>query len=88
MARFIIADITDAKSSPQELQAIVPNLPGVPIQPLLQQSAKEYAMFERFKRFPWVLPTFRYNGVKAVRASLKEVIIAPAEAKAKELLKG
>ena len=88
MARFIIADLTDAKSLPQELQAIVPNLPGVPVQPLLQQGAKEYTMFEHFKRYPWVLPTFRYNGVKAVCASLKEKIIAPAEAKAKELLKG
>ena len=87
MARFIIADLTDAKSLPQELQAIVPNLLSVPVQPLLQQDAEEYAMFEHFKRFPWILPVFPYDGVEAVRASLAE-IIAPAEAKAKELLKG
>jgi len=51
LARFIIADITQAKSIPQELERIVPELPSVLVQPPLQARAKEYGMFEHFKRF-------------------------------------
>jgi hypothetical protein len=85
MARFIIADITEAKSIPQELQAIVPNLPSVPVQPLLLASELEYGMFEHFKRYPWVLDTYYYDNVKEVLASLEDKVISPAETKAREL---
>src|SRR6266516_3112117 len=87
MARFVIADITDAKSIPQELQAIVPNLPSVPVQPLILNSQHEYGMFEHFARFPWVLPIYRYTDEVSLLRSLKEKVIVPAELKAKELAK-
>jgi uncharacterized protein YjbI with pentapeptide repeats len=86
MARFIIADLTEAKSIPQELQRIVPDLPSVPVQPILQASAEEYSMFEHFSRYPWVLETYRYQDLEEVIASLPEKVIAPAELKAHELL--
>jgi uncharacterized protein YjbI with pentapeptide repeats len=86
MARFIIADLTEAKSIPQELQRIVPDLPSVPVQPLLQASAEEYSMFEHFKRYPWVLEPYQYKSLEEVIAALTEKVIAPAELKAKELL--
>lgn len=87
MARFIIADITDAKSIPQELTAIVPHLPSVPIQPLLESSSSEYGMFEHFKRYPWVLETYQYSNLDELLHSLEDKVIVPAEAKAKELRK-
>ncbi len=87
MARFVIADLTDAKSIPQELKTIVPNLPSVPIQPLLLNSQREYGMFEHFTRFPWVLPIYHYRDEDSLLQSLKENIIEPAEQKAQELEK-
>jgi uncharacterized protein YjbI with pentapeptide repeats len=85
MARFVIADITDAKSIPQELMAIVPNLPSVAVQPLLLASQQEYGMFEHFKRFPWVLDTVLYQDQETLLSSLESMVILPAEQKAKEL---
>jgi hypothetical protein len=84
MARFVIADITDAKSIPQELQKIVPSLPHVPIQPILLAGNSEYGMFDDFRYYPWVLPPFVYDNDKMLLDSLKEKIIAPAETKATE----
>jgi len=86
LARFILADITDAKSIPQELQAIVPTL-SVPAQPLLEGSAEEYGMFSDFRKYPWVMETYRYRDLNDLLSSLSEKVIAPAEAKARELLK-
>ena len=79
MARFVVADITDAKSIPQELQAIVPNLPSVPVQPLILASQREYGMFEHFKRYPWVLETYLYEDEASLIYSLQENVIQPAE---------
>jgi uncharacterized protein YjbI with pentapeptide repeats len=85
MARFVIADITDAKSIPQELQAIVPDLPSVPVQPLIASSDYEYGMFEHFRRYPWVLQTYQYDSPDDLLGALDEKVISPAERKAKEL---
>jgi hypothetical protein len=85
MARFVIADITDAKSIPQELQRIVPDLPSVPVQPLIASSDYEYGMFEHFRRYPWVLDTYQYHSQDELLDALQEKVIDPAETKAKEL---
>jgi hypothetical protein len=86
MARFIIADLTDPSSIPQELQAIIPSV-RVPVQPLLLKGSSLYSMFNDFdpRDFHWVLPVYKYKSRKELRAALVERVIAPAEAKAKAL---
>jgi hypothetical protein len=85
MARFVIADITDARSIAHELQHIVPNLPSLPVQPLLLSSQEEYGMFEHFRNFPWVLPVYHYDSPVTLLETLQEKVISPAEAKSKEI---
>ena len=58
---------------------IVPSLPSVPVQPLLLRGDQEYAMFEHYLRYPWVLPVYEYDGVAALLGSIDEKVIAPAE---------
>ena len=84
MARFIIADLTDPSSIPKELEAIVPDL-AVPVQPLLEGSARPYAMFKDYWKYDWVLPVYRYEGLDPLLASLADKVIAPAEAKVRAL---
>lgn len=79
LSRFIIADITDAKSIPQELQAIVPNLPSVAVQPIIHIHDYEYGMFDHFKRYPWVLPLYRYDDLGSLLFDICTKIIEPAE---------
>lgn len=85
ISRFVIADITDAKSIPQELQIIVPNLPSVAVQPIIQADNYEYAMFEHFKHYAWVLPLFMYADKSQLIDSLSAKVIEPAEAKVEEM---
>jgi hypothetical protein len=77
MARFVVADIADAKSIAQELAVIVPDLPSV--RALLLEGGAEYSIFEHFKRYPWVLKTYKYPSPELLLASLTERVIGPAE---------
>lgn len=79
MARFVIADITDAKSILQELSFIVPHLPSLPVQPLLLKSQHEHGMFEHSMNFPWVLAPALYNCQDELLDSLEQKVIMPSK---------
>jgi hypothetical protein len=85
LARFIIADITDPRSIPQEMQAIVPTL-MVPVQPIIARPQQPWGMFVDFpKKYHWVLEVHEYTDLSDLLGDLQTNVIAPAEAKAKQL---
>jgi len=85
MARFVIADISDAKSVLQELRAIVPELPSVPVQPVIVATQEEPGMFDFYQGRPSFLPVHRYGTPVQLVADLSDRVIGPAEAKVLEL---
>ncbi len=85
MARFIIADLTHPSSVPHELATVVPGT-VVPLQTIILEGQREYAMFpDLMRRHHWVLEPHQYKSKELLIAQLSERVIAPAEAKAKEL---
>ena len=87
LARFVVADITGAKSIPQELSRIVPNLPSLPVQPIILSSESPYAMFGDLGAYPTVLTPYRYEGIDSLIANLNDFVVAPALAKSDEIVK-
>ena len=85
MARFVIADITDAMAVPIELKHIVPMLPSVPVQPLILDSQYEYTLFDHIRGFCSVLEPYRYENQSQLLATIEEKVIAPAEEKVREI---
>ena len=67
------------------MERIVPGLPSVPVQPLLESTAEEYGMFEHFKKYPWVMELRRYKDVWHLLEEFGEKIISPIELKLAEL---
>ena len=84
MSRFIIADLSAPKSIPQELGAIIPNMPSVPVLPLLMGGEDPYSMFEHWTRYPWVLPIVRYTDAEDLFFSLDEQVFGILEQKVKD----
>ena len=87
LARFVIADLTDPSSVPHELATLVPGT-IVPVQTIILEGQREFAMFPDLqRRYHWVLEPHQYKSQEQLIAQLGETVIAPAEAKAKELAK-
>jgi hypothetical protein len=72
MARFVVADLTDAKSVLQELQAIVPDFPSVAVRILIKRGQYEPGMLDFIRRFPWVIEdAYEYEDEEDVITSIK-----------------
>jgi uncharacterized protein YjbI with pentapeptide repeats len=85
MAKFVIADISDAKAVLQELRAIVPDLPSVPVQPIILAKQEEPGMFDFYRNRPSFLTVHRYDDQEQLLSDLGDKVIRPAELKVREL---
>jgi len=85
LSRFVIADLTDARSVPQELQIIDTHCRTVAVRLIKKSGEPEYGMVD-FKNSPWfVKDRYEYKNADELINSIKESVIGPAEAKVKEL---
>jgi len=85
LAYFVIADITNPRSSPLELQATVPDY-QVPFVPIIQEGEQPFAMMvDLQKKYNWVLDTLSYSSIESLIKALKPAIIDPAIQKHNEL---
>jgi uncharacterized protein YjbI with pentapeptide repeats len=82
---FVIADVTNPKSSPLELQATVPDY-QIPFVPIIQEGESPFAMMvDLQKKYNWVLNTVSYDSEETLMKVLKPLIIDPAMKKRNEL---
>jgi uncharacterized protein YjbI with pentapeptide repeats len=79
LARFVVADITDPKSIPQELVSIVESMPSLPVQPILHEGHEPWGMYDHIKRYPWVLSLHRYRNLDQLLESITRHVIQPPQ---------
>jgi hypothetical protein len=78
LAHFIIADLSQPRSTPLEAQLIVPTL-AVPYVPIIRAGERPFSMFAALQRkYPWVLPTVTYRSEKDLTRKLQKQVIEPA----------
>ena len=87
LSRFIIADITNPKSSPLELQATMPDY-MIPFVPIIQEKQKPFSMFRDLKQKygEWVLDVLEYNSAEGLIEVLEPAVVKPALEKSEQLL--
>ena len=79
MSLFVIADISNPKSSPLELQATVPDY-MVPFVPIIQEGEEPFSMFRdlHIKYKKWVLAPLKNDSLDNLISVLDKAIINPA----------
>jgi hypothetical protein len=85
LARFVIADVTDATEVRVELNNIVPEFSSLAVQLILLRGHPEFVSLSHLRKFPWVLPVFEYDDKKHLLANLDKSVVSPAEGMARKL---
>ena len=78
MSGFVIADITNPRSAPLELQATVPDY-MIPFVPILQDGESAFSMFTNLQaKYDWVLGLLKYDSSDSLIDVLGDAVIDPA----------
>lgn len=78
LARFIIADLTDPHMIRAELTAIIPSIPTVPVQSIVEGDAELPTEYDSWALYQSFLPVYRYTDVSKLLTDL-ESVLAPVE---------
>jgi uncharacterized protein YjbI with pentapeptide repeats len=87
LSKFVIADVTNPKSAPLELQATVPEI-MVPFLPIIEEGQEPFAMLTDLwiKHREWLFEPLHYSSLDALVGALDEEIIGPAETRFDKLI--
>jgi hypothetical protein len=85
LSRFVIADITNPRSVPLELQATVPDY-MVPFVTIVERGQPVFGMFDDLPRkYNWALPLLEYNSADTLLAAFEQKVVNPALEKSQEV---
>jgi hypothetical protein len=86
LSRFVIVDITNPRSAPLELRAVVPDY-VIPFVHILERGENPFSMLVDLQnKYDWVLDVLVYPSVDRLIEVLEDEIVRPAEAKFNQLL--
>ena len=82
---FVIADVTNPKSAPLELQATVPDY-QIPFVTIIEDGQEPFSMFSDLAKYDWVLkPVVKYRSLDILRQAFQGAIVDRAFAMHKAL---
>jgi uncharacterized protein YjbI with pentapeptide repeats len=82
---FVIADLTEPRSTPLEAMLVVPQL-RVPFATIIEEGETPFAMFRALQaKYEWVLPTWTYPTREALVRQLNRRVVQPCETLRKKL---
>ena len=85
LSNFVIADLTDSRSTALESQLVIPAL-AVPFIPIIREGKRAFSMFAALQqKYPWVRPIVVYRSQDELRRRLKGEIIPDAARWAEKL---
>jgi uncharacterized protein YjbI with pentapeptide repeats len=85
LSLFVVADITNPRSVPLELQATVPDY-MVPFVTIVERGQPVFGMFDDLPRkYEWALPLLEYNSADNLLAAFERKVVEPALEKLAEV---